>query len=138
MERAIDLHGVPEKITIDKSGANIAAIQSVNADSGAAIELRQSKPIDAEVMLGTSGCTASRPPVDAQFPYAISAELVVTEVAQLHARHLPNHSHLRPTVAKQAYDAEAGMTCQSTPYWSTAYASTILLSRNPFFSQSPE
>lgn len=43
LERAIDLHGVPEKITIDKSGANTAAIQSVNDDSGADIELRQCK-----------------------------------------------------------------------------------------------
>ena len=42
-ERAIDLHGVPEKITIDKSGANTAAIQGMRADSGADIEMRQSK-----------------------------------------------------------------------------------------------
>jgi len=42
-ERAIDLHGVPEKITIDKSGANDAAIEGMRADSGADIELRQSK-----------------------------------------------------------------------------------------------
>ena len=42
-ERAIDLHDAPDKITIDKSGANTAAIQSVQADSGADIELRQSK-----------------------------------------------------------------------------------------------
>jgi putative transposase len=43
LEHAIDLHGVPEKITIDKSGANTAAIQSIQADSGADIELRQIK-----------------------------------------------------------------------------------------------
>ena len=43
LERAIDLHGLPEKITIDKSGANTAAIDSVRADSGVDIELRQSK-----------------------------------------------------------------------------------------------
>ncbi len=43
LERAIDLHGVPEKITIDKSGANTAAIVSVQADSGVTLELRQSK-----------------------------------------------------------------------------------------------
>ena len=43
LERAIDLHGVPEKITIDKSGANTANIVSVQADSGLSIELRQSK-----------------------------------------------------------------------------------------------
>ena len=42
-ERAIDLHGVPDKITIDKSGANTAAITSMQADSGLPIELRQSK-----------------------------------------------------------------------------------------------
>jgi putative transposase len=40
-ERAMDLHGVPEKITIDKSGANTAAIMSIQADSGLSIELRQ-------------------------------------------------------------------------------------------------
>ena len=43
LERAIDLHGVPEKITIDKSGANTAAIVSIQADTGLPIELRQSK-----------------------------------------------------------------------------------------------
>jgi putative transposase len=41
-ERAIDLHGVPQKITIDKSGANTAAIAGMRADS-ADIEMRQSK-----------------------------------------------------------------------------------------------
>ena len=42
-ERATDLHGVPEKITIDKSGATTAAITSMQADSGLPIEMRQSK-----------------------------------------------------------------------------------------------
>ena len=42
-EQAIDQHDVPESITIDKSGANTAAVRSLVADSGAAIELRQSK-----------------------------------------------------------------------------------------------
>lgn len=43
LEQAIGLNGVPEKITIDKGGANTAAILSVNGDSGADIQLRQSK-----------------------------------------------------------------------------------------------
>src|SRR5450830_301640 len=43
LERAINLHGLPEKITIDKSGANTAAIESVKADACLNIELRQSK-----------------------------------------------------------------------------------------------
>jgi transposase-like protein len=42
-ERAINLHGLPEKITIDTSGANTAAIRSINADACADVELRQSK-----------------------------------------------------------------------------------------------
>ena len=42
-ERAIDRHDVPEKITIDKSGANTAAVNGLVADSGLVIELRQSK-----------------------------------------------------------------------------------------------
>ena len=42
-ERAIDLHGMPEKITADKSGANTAAITSIHADSSLCIEMRQSK-----------------------------------------------------------------------------------------------
>ena len=42
-ERAIGLHGVPEKITIDKSGDNTAAVHSMIVDSGVEIELRQSK-----------------------------------------------------------------------------------------------
>ena len=45
-EQAIGLHGVPEKITIDKSGSNTAAIQSIRADSGADIEMRQSKHLN--------------------------------------------------------------------------------------------
>jgi putative transposase len=43
LKRAIDLHGVPEKIGIDQSGANAAAIESLKGDTGANIELRQSK-----------------------------------------------------------------------------------------------
>ena len=43
LERSIELHGEPEKITIDKSGANTAAIVSYNAECETVIEMRQSK-----------------------------------------------------------------------------------------------
>jgi putative transposase len=49
LERAIDLHGVPDRITIDKSGVNTAAIHSVQADSGADIELHQMKFLNSAV-----------------------------------------------------------------------------------------
>ena len=48
-ERATDLHGVPEKITIDKSGANTAAILSIQTDRGLPIEMRQSKYLNEVV-----------------------------------------------------------------------------------------
>ena len=41
LERAINLHGVPEKVTIDKSGANTAAIESVKTDACVDILMRQ-------------------------------------------------------------------------------------------------
>ena len=52
LERSICLHAVPEKITIDKSGANTAAIQSIRADSSVDIEMCQSKYLDVIVEPG--------------------------------------------------------------------------------------
>jgi len=43
LERDINLHDLPEKITIDKSGANTAAIESVKADVCVDILMRQNK-----------------------------------------------------------------------------------------------
>src|SRR5450830_721225 len=43
LERTISLHDLPEKITIDKSGANTAAIESVKADACVDILMRQNK-----------------------------------------------------------------------------------------------
>ena len=37
------MHGLTDKITIDKSGANTAAIESVIADTGALLQLHQSQ-----------------------------------------------------------------------------------------------
>ena len=43
LRKASGHHGIPTKITIDKSGANTAAIESYNANHGAQIEIRQVK-----------------------------------------------------------------------------------------------
>jgi putative transposase len=43
LRRASGRHGIPAKITIDKSGANTAAIESYNADRDAEIETCQVK-----------------------------------------------------------------------------------------------
>jgi transposase-like protein len=42
-KKAIGLHGLPKKITIDKSGSNTAAIEAIKEETGQAIELRQIK-----------------------------------------------------------------------------------------------
>jgi putative transposase len=43
LRKAIDQCATPKKITIDKSGANTAAIEQYNTDNQASIELRQVK-----------------------------------------------------------------------------------------------
>ena len=74
LERAIDLHGVPEKITIDKSGANTAAIESVQTDSGADIEMRQNKYLNNIVERITGPSSASRGPCWASSPFAMMSQ----------------------------------------------------------------
>jgi transposase-like protein len=42
-EKAINQSGVPETVTIDKSGANLAALDAINGDRETPIKIRQSK-----------------------------------------------------------------------------------------------
>ena len=49
LRKAIKWKGTPEKITIDKSGANTAAIESHNAETEAGIEIRQIKYLNNTV-----------------------------------------------------------------------------------------
>lgn len=42
-EKAIDRNGEPEVITVDKSGANLAALEAINADRQTPILIRQNK-----------------------------------------------------------------------------------------------
>ncbi|MFL9936432.1 IS6 family transposase [Paraburkholderia sp. RL18-103-BIB-C] len=42
-EKAIDQNGAPETITVDKSGANLAALKAINADREAPVKVRQNK-----------------------------------------------------------------------------------------------
>jgi putative transposase len=42
-EKSIAQNGVPETVTIDKSGANLAALEAINADREAPIRIRESK-----------------------------------------------------------------------------------------------
>jgi len=42
-KKAVRQHGLPEKVTIDKSGANTAALEALIEETGAEIEIRQVK-----------------------------------------------------------------------------------------------
>ena len=42
-EKAIDQNGEPETVTIDRSGANLAALEAINAERETPIKIRQSK-----------------------------------------------------------------------------------------------
>jgi transposase-like protein len=42
-ENAIAQNGLPETVTIDKSGANLAALHAINAERETPIKIRQSK-----------------------------------------------------------------------------------------------
>jgi len=42
-KKAVRQHGLPAKVTIDKSGANTAAIEALQEETGQAIEIRQNK-----------------------------------------------------------------------------------------------
>ena len=42
-EKAIDQNGAPEMVTVDKSGANLAALQSISAERETPIKVRQNR-----------------------------------------------------------------------------------------------
>jgi putative transposase len=49
LTKAVRQHGLPEKVTIDKSGANTAALEALQEDTGAEIEIRQIKYLNTWV-----------------------------------------------------------------------------------------
>src|SRR5450759_954505 len=83
LERAINLHDVPEKITIDKSGANPAAIESVKADACVDILMRQNKylnNIDEQDHRAIKRVT--RPMLD--FKSFLTARIVIAAIETMH------------------------------------------------------
>ena len=42
-EKAIDQNGTPETVTVDKSGANLAALKAINAERETPVKIRQNK-----------------------------------------------------------------------------------------------
>ncbi len=47
LRKAVRQHGLPEKVTINKSGANTAALEALQEETGTKIEIRQTKYLNA-------------------------------------------------------------------------------------------
>jgi putative transposase len=80
LARAVGQHGLPDKITIDKSGANAAAVHAIHEDTGAPIELRQVKYLNnlleqhhraIKRIIRPDPCSVSRPSVARAFCWPI-------------------------------------------------------------------
>jgi putative transposase len=86
-ERAIGLHDVPEKVAIDKSGSNTAAIASIQADSGVTIMLRQSKYLNNIVEQDHRGIKrVTRPMLG--FKTFRCARIIIAGIETMHMRKL--------------------------------------------------
>ena len=84
LERAMNLHDLPEKITIDKSGANTAAIESVKAVACVDILMRQKQIPQQHRQTGPPSHQADHP--------ADAGLQVILECPHSHRRHR-NHAH---------------------------------------------
>ena len=101
LRKAIGQNGIPEKITIDKSGANTAAIESYNKDHEAAIELRQVKYLNNIVEQGHRAVKRVVRPM-LGFKSFRSARATLTGIELMHMirkGQLRTKGELRPTQA---------------------------------------
>ena len=83
LERAINLHGLPEKITIDKSGAHTAAIESVKADACLEILMRENKYLNNIVEQDHRGVKRVTQPM-LGFKSFWSARIVIAGIETMH------------------------------------------------------
>ena len=83
LERTINLHDVPEKITIDKSGANAAAIESVKTDTCVDILMRQNKYLNNIVEQDHRAIKRITRPV-LGFKSFLSARIIIAGIGTMH------------------------------------------------------
>ena len=83
LKRAINLHDVPEKITIDKSGSSTAAIESVKADACVDILMHQNKCLNNIVKQDHRAIKRITRPMMG-FKSFWSARSIIVEIATMH------------------------------------------------------
>jgi transposase-like protein len=60
-DKAMQTNGVPAKVTMDKSGANKAAMDAINASNEIPIIVRQVKYVNTSCEVGKTVCPAILP-----------------------------------------------------------------------------
>jgi len=109
LTKAIRRHGVPEKITIDGSAANEAAIKSYNEEYGTTIEIRQTKYLNNMVEQDHRGVKRiTRPMLGFKSFDAAQSTLVGIELMHmLRKRQLEDGVEQGLTAAEQFYTLAA-------------------------------
>ena len=109
LTKTIRRHGVPEKITIDGSAANEAAIKSYNEEYGTTIEIRQTKYLNNMVEQDHRGVKRiTRPMLGFKSFDAAQSTLVGIELMHmLHKRQLEDGVEQGLTAAEQFYTLAA-------------------------------
>ena len=109
LTKAIRRHGVPEKITIDGSAANEAAIKSYNEEYGTTIEIRQTKYLNNMVEQDHHGVKRiTRPMLGFKSFDAAQSTLVGIELMHmLRKRQLEDGVEQGLTAAEQFYTLAA-------------------------------
>jgi transposase-like protein len=83
IEQAISMHGLQDKITIYKCGSNTATVASVQMDSGAVIEMRQSKYLN-DIVEQSHGGDQAPSAADDGFNSFHCARAILTGIKTMH------------------------------------------------------
>ena len=107
-EKSIAQNGVPETVTIDKSGATLAALEATNADRETPIRIRQSKYLNNLVEQNHRAIKRRTRPMPG-FKNFRSARIVLggIEVAYMIAKGQMKDNGTRQTYAEQFYSFTA-------------------------------
>ncbi|MBN3788926.1 IS6 family transposase [Burkholderia sp. Ac-20353] len=106
LEKAIARNRVPETVTVDKSGSNLAALEAINADREVPIKIRQSKYLNNVVEQDHRAITRRTRPMLGFKTFRCARNLLVgIELMHMIAKgQMQCARGIRPSAADQFYD----------------------------------
>jgi transposase-like protein len=105
-EKSIDQNGEPDTVTIDRSGANLAALEVINADREAPIGIRQSKYLNNVVGQDHRAIKRRTRPM-LGFKTSRCARILLARIELIHmiaTGQMQSARGTHPTAAEQFYD----------------------------------